>query len=62
MEKKKGHVGAEQFRRELCGLMARHGHENDLKIYELLGMMLCTMFDYMLLAVENEEDGEDEYA
>lgn len=50
--------GTDQFRDELLGLIARHGYENNLKLFEMLGMMWWVMFK-MTLDVENEEENND---
>jgi hypothetical protein len=47
----------EQFRQELLGLIARHGAENDLKLYEMLGILWHVMFQ-MSLEIEDQEEGK----
>jgi hypothetical protein len=50
--------GPEQFKDEVLGLIARHGAENDLRLYEMLGMLWHVMFQ-MSLDIEEGDDGEE---
>ena len=54
------HKATEQFRRELIGLIVRHGYENDLRLYEILGIMNHVMIGLTMECNNSDDDDEED--